>query len=256
MLGSHVQGVLVQSRNGNFLIGVGDQKIGRHLAYKGEYATDELNRLLSVLSQDSTLLVVGSHIGTLIVEASRHCRRAIAIEANPETFHFLELNLLINNRTNVQCFNVAASDRNETIPFVLNIVNSGGSKRLPKRHAFRYFYDSPTVVDVDAVPLDVLLRDESPDVILMDIEGSEYFALRGMPRILSGARVLILEFIPNHLKDVSGVTVEQFASTLSPYFQMLEIPSKALKVQREDFQGVLQEMYNANESDFGVIFTK
>ncbi|MGH7427267.1 MAG: hypothetical protein ACREJ4_02740, partial [Candidatus Methylomirabilaceae bacterium] len=62
----------------------------------------------------------------------------------------------------------------------------------------------------------------------MDIEGSEYFALQGMQKILAHARVLVVEFLPHHLKNVSGVTVEQFLSVIPPHFRTLTIPSKGL----------------------------
>jgi hypothetical protein len=90
----------------------------------------------------------------------------------------------------------------------------------------------------------------------MDIEGSEYFALRGMQKILAKARALIVEFIPHHLTNVAGVTPDQFAATVTPHFGRLFIPSLQQTVDRNDIAAALRTMYDAGRADAGIIFTK
>jgi hypothetical protein len=90
----------------------------------------------------------------------------------------------------------------------------------------------------------------------MDIEGSEYFALQGMQRILKGSRALAVEFLPHHLKNVSGVSVQQFLSLIEPQFSTLTIPSREVRVERANFQSTLQRMYDADQADDGIIFEK
>ena len=256
MIGPHVEALLVSSKNGLFLVDVEDQTVGRKLSYNGEYGLDELARLQSAISPQSHVLVVGTHIGTLAVAISKHCAQLTAIEANPKTFRFLELNLLINACANVRAINIAASDKREAIQFVMNRTNSGGSKRLPVHRDYAYFYDSPEVISVNAVPLDELLAGQSFEAILMDIEGSEYFALKGMQTLLASARVLFMEFVPHHLKNVSGVSVPELLSTVTPHFSHLFIPSKNLRLSQEQFVPALQGMFDNDESDDGLEFSK
>ena len=256
LMGRHVEALLVNTSNGQFLVDVEDQVVGRRLAYRGDYAPDELARLTDAVNETSNVLVVGTHIGSHAIAIARHCARLTAIEANPKTFRLLQLNLLINGCTNVSAINIAASDKNEEIRFVMNRANSGGSKRAPAVKEFAYYYDSPEVVSVPAVPLDELLTGQHFDTIVMDIEGSEYFALRGMPAILASANVLFVEFIPHHLRNVSCVGVAEFVATISPYFANLLIPSKQRHVTREGFARELQAMYDADESDDGLRFSK
>ena len=90
----------------------------------------------------------------------------------------------------------------------------------------------------------------------MDIEGSEYFALQGMQEILSKCKLLVIEFLPHHLKNVSGVTVEQFLSGIEPHFSRVTIPSKRLKLGASEFVSHLSEMYNLGQEDKGIIFEK
>ena len=256
LIGRHAEALLVRSDNGVFLVDAEDMAVGRHLARYGEYGTAELKRLLSVVTEQATVLIVGAHVGTLAVPVSKHCRNLIAIEANPRTFRLLHENLRLNGCKNVRALNIAANDRNEEIRFVLSRTNSGGSKRMPLVQNYAYFHDSPEVVPVEAHPLDEVLGDSPIDIILMDIEGSEYFALGGMQRILSRSSVLFMEFIPHHLRNVSGVSVDQLLGRIRPHFSTMFVPSQEITASRDRFGEVLQTMYDREQSDEGIVFKK
>ena len=180
----------------------------------------------------------------------------VAIEANPKTFKLLETNIALNNSTNIQAFNVAASDKAETLKFVANRVNSGGSKRMPKIRDTMYFYDAPEVMEVNAVSLDKLLGAQRFNLVIMDIEGSEYFALKGMTNIIRSSEALFMEFLPHHLANVAGVSVTELVEQISSYFEYLYIPSKSLQVRRDRFLDTLKAMYEAGEGDEGLVFSK
>jgi len=255
-VGRHVEALLVRSDNGIFLVDAEDMAVGRFLARHGEYGAAELKRLLSVITDRATVLIVGAHVGTLAVPASKHCRNLIAIEANPRTFRLLHENLRLNDCNNVRALNIAANNKNEEIRFVLSRTNSGGSKRMPKVPDYRYLHDSPDVVSVEAHPLDEVLENSQIDIILMDIEGSEYFALGGMQHILSHASVLFMEFIPHHLRNVSGVSVDQLLGLIRPHFSTLFVPSLEITVSKDRFGDVLQAMYDREQSDEGIVFKK
>jgi|SRR5271157_976102 len=127
---------------------------------------------------------------------------------------------------------------------------------MPLTRDYRYFYDSPDIVTVGADRLDDLLDGERFNVVFMDIEGSEYFALGGMQKILASAKVLFMEFVPHHLKNVSGVSVHQLLELISPHFSTLFVPSKDITVSNDQFSGVLQGMFDHEQSDDGIVFTK
>ncbi len=256
ILGRNIEALLVDSYNGLFLVDVEDQEVGRTLVVGGEYGRDEIERLLSYTNKTSAVLVVGGHIGAIVVPLAKNCQSVTAIEANPRTFRLLNLNLLINDCSNVHALNVAANDKQEQIQFLLSRTNSGGSKRMPLVRDYMYFADAPEVIEINSAPLDELLRDSQFDVVVMDIEGSEYFALRGMPRLLASARVLSMEFIPHHLRNVSGITIAQLLKQVDPYFTKLFVPTKNVTVGKDRFYTLLQKMYERDESDCGLIFTK
>ena len=256
MVGNHVEALLANGRNGRLLIDLEDQNVGRKLSFDGEYGWDEIERLRTYVTSNSNVLFVGSHVGAIVVPIAKSCRSVVAIEANPRTFGLLQRNLLLNDCQNVEAINRAASDKEEELQFLMNRVNPGGSKRMPKVHKYMYFSDSPDVITVKGSRLDDVLAGRSFDVIFMDIEGSEYFALGGMPRLLAAAQVLCMEFVPHHLKNVSGVSVVQLLALIEPYFSKLFIPTKNLNVTRDQFQPVLRDMYDKEQIDDGIVFTR
>ena len=256
LLGTRVKALLVDSRNGLLLVGVEDRNVALPLLSCGEYGWREIERVRTFLTTSSELLVVGAHIGSIAIPLATQCRSVIAVEANPITYELLRFNILINCCTNVAAINVAANDKEESLPFVANRVNSGGSKRRPQVSRYAYFSDAPAIINVPAAPLDNLLSDRAPSVIFMDIEGSEYFAVKGMQRLLAGADVFFMEFLPHHLRNVSGVSVSELMSHIKPHFAFLHIPSKNLEVPIDEGELVLQQMYDADEEDEGIIFKK
>ena len=255
-LGDGVKSVIVESKNGTLAVDPRDLEVGLKLRNNGSYGLDEIARINELITIQSNVLVVGAHIGSLVIPIAKKCNKVVAIEANPNNFNLLKTNLHLNKSENVTIHNIAASSKQEMIKFQMNVVNSGGSKRLPKNNEYMYRYDNPKVIEVQAHSLDEYLDENNFDLVLIDIEGSEYFAMQGMKKILSNCNTLVVEFLPHHLKNVADVTVEQFLTLIPKQFTKLIIPSKN-ETHPIDIGGVvLQQMYNNKEGDDGLIFTK
>ena len=247
--------VLVKTDQGQFWVDPDDQFVSRSLRDGGVYGADEIKLAASHMEPSSRVLVVGAHIGAIAIPLSRMCRELVAVEANPATCALLRRNVLINERDNIRIIHAAANDANGTIDFVMNTHNSGGSKRMPKFRDDIYFYDNPAIATVPAGRLDDIL-DDAFDLVFMDIEGSEYFAFLGMPRLLAHAKILIVEFLPHHLSRVAGITVDDFLAPLMPHFDQLTIPTMRRVVDGKDFKSVLQEMCERNWGDPAIVFGK
>ena len=252
-LGTNIRAIITQSSNGLFAVDPEDLEVGEKLR-KGGFGLDEIERIKSLISDDSRVLIVGSHIGSLVIPISRHCKEVVAIEANPKTYELLSLNLRLNNIENVVSHNIAASEKTEIITFFLNTVNSGGSKRAPKQSHFMYEYDSPERVEIQAHALDTHLSNHAFDLVLMDIEGSEFFALKGMPKILQECNSLIVEFLPHHLRNVAGVDAQTFLKQIPERFTKVTIPSQNVTLSREEAQAFLLKMFRDEKGDDGLIF--
>lgn len=111
---------------------------------------------------------------------------------------------------------------------MLNRVNSGGSKRLPQVVMESYVFDAERQ-KVSAVRLDDVV-DELVDVILMDIEGGEIFALQGMKRLLSGVTYLSVEFLPHLVRNVASVGVDEWLQCIPLEFDRAYWPDQGIIV--------------------------
>jgi FkbM family methyltransferase len=88
---------------------------------------------------------------------------------------------------------------------------------------------TPGASRVQAVALDELLGPQHPvELIKMDIEGAEGFALAGMERLLRARRpTLVCEFSPPALRAVSGVEPEAFLDRLRALGYQLRVIDRA-----------------------------
>ncbi len=253
-LGQNIKAIITESENGLFAVDPEDLEVGQKLR-SGGFGVDEVERLKTFINKKSKVLIVGTHIGALAIPLSKHCREITAIEANPNTFELLEINLHLNHAKNIIPHNIFANESHEKVEFLLNTVNSGGSKRKPKKSSFLYDFDNPEIIELESHKLDDYLPDHDYDLVLLDIEGSEYFAMKGMKNILSNCKTLVVEFLPHHLKNVADIDVETFLSVLPGHFTKFNLPNNQQEHNISEVKTVLQKMYDANIGEDGIIFT-
>lgn len=248
-------GTVFETGQGRFCLDPRDRSVSRLLIETGSYGTADLEHLAPFLGAASEVLVVGAHVGALVVPLASRVSRIAAVEADPRTYELLELNLRLNGAGNVSAHNFAAGAANGTLRFLSTPGFSGGSKMLPRVDAAPYLDEGHAVIEVPARRIDDVFPDPRFDLVIMDIEGAEYFALQGMPRVLERCRALAVEFMPHHLRNVAGITVAQFLEPLSDFATMIS-PRLSRVVYREEFAGLLTEMHDRDVSDDGLIFHK
>ena len=253
-LGNNIKAIITNSDNGLFAVDPEDLEVGLKLR-SGGFGLQEIERLKKFINKESKVLIVGTHIGSLAIPLSKHCKEMTAIEANPNTFKLLEINLKLNNNENITPHNIFANDSHEKVEFLLNTVNSGGSKRKPKKSNFLYEYDNPEIIELESHRLDDFLPNHDYDLVLLDIEGSEYFAMKGMKEILSNCKTLVVEFLPHHLRNVADIDVDTFISVIPGQFTKFQLPDNNQEHTISEIKTVLQNMYDSNIGEDGIIFT-
>lgn len=257
VLGKYAQGVIYNTANGLLSAPLDDVSVGKALGFKGEYDTPEIASLKKLISQEDVIYVIGTHIGALLIPLAKTCRKVIGYEANPETYGYVCTNVQLNNLDNVRIFNYAVGDSSRKIEFYQNRSNSGGSKIKPQTDKYFYNYDSPKTIEVPMISLDAHIASEQlspPQGIIMDIEGAEYFALKGMPNTLAKARFLYIEYVPHHLENVSGVTNDEFFALILPHFKavrFMRTHKEVIDLQKDvaSFHTMINGMYDAGASD-------
>jgi FkbM family methyltransferase len=221
IFGPNAKGVIYDSKNGYMALPISDITIGKNLGFKGHWNFSDIQKLLQQTTQDDVIYFIGTHVGTLLVPIAKKVKTVVGFEANEDTFWFIKANLCLNKISNATIFNKAVGDGAKKVTFYKNTVNTGGSKIKPIKDSILYNYDNPKQVEVDMVALDPFIAEQSltpPSGIIMDIEGAEYFALKGMQATLAEVRFLYVEFVPHHLQNVSNTSVEKFIKTMTPHF--------------------------------------
>jgi FkbM family methyltransferase len=256
--GPNAFGVLIDTVHGPMVASPEDNYVATQLLNVGDYDPQTREYLLRFVDDRSNVLVVGAHVGAHAIPLAQRCKHVVAIEANPDTFRYLQVNADIARTAgaSLTVLNIAASDREETIEFLLSRENSGGSKRRPLVNKDCYLYDHPRLVALRAVPLAECLEEVDWDLCLMDIEGSEYFALRGMTDTLRRIKTLAMEFVPDHVRDVAGVSIEAFAELFPEYFNFMWVPERVGPVSRDYIVSKMIELFERNVSIEAMFFSK
>lgn len=86
------------------------------------------------------------------------------------------------------------------------------------------------------------------DLIVMDIEGSEYRALRGMPRILSATQALMLEVLPNYIDNIARVSVREFLEVLPDSLSCACVICASKWYVRGEFRAMFEEISSSDTS--------
>ena len=89
----------------------------------------------------------------------------------------------------------------------------------------------------------------------MDIEGSEFLALRGMGPLLAECFYLQFEYHEEALVHVSGASTEDFSSLLEEHFSLLHLVGSDHRARRPDFLPFLKEIA-AQEHRADILATK
>ncbi|MEM3084813.1 MAG: FkbM family methyltransferase [Nitrososphaerales archaeon] len=177
------------------------------LGFLSPYHEPEIVKLLQEqLKRDDNFVNIGANVGKYVLLASKYIDkgRIIAVEPHPETFKVLVENVSLNE-LNVECINVAVSDREGFDKLYISANGSGRNSLLSQGRTEKYIQVKITTLDslVKALVLNKI------DWLLIDVEGAEDKVLTAAPIALSITDKIIVEahsdenykFVTNMLKE-------------------------------------------------------
>lgn len=129
---------------------------------------------------------VGAHVGNHALYFSRHAKRVIAFEPNPELYKLLSQN--VGQISNIKTFQQALSSRQHSATLSGSVNNLGGAS-ISVQHGKPQF-----TVEVEAVSLDGIeesFRGERVSLIKCDVEGAEPDVLLGAERTIRQHKPLL-----------------------------------------------------------------
>lgn len=169
---------------------------GTHGCWLGSYEAGKMARFAASLRLGHVVYDIGANVGIYTLAASRLVGpggRVIAVEPLPRNVAFLSRHVQMNRCRNTTILQLALSNENGTTAFEVSTNPSQG-------HIF-----SKGGLQVRVARLDDVAKAENlppPDVIKMDVEGSEAKVLEGAEDIIGHHRPLI--FLATHGSEVKS----------------------------------------------------
>jgi len=210
-------------------------------AWEGTRFSSHESKILPLLQEiikpGDVIYDVGANLGFYTIRFGRltgPTGRVYAVEANPLCAYFLRANLGLNNVRNAEILPVALLDSARSCAFTVNYHHSGiGLTSAAPTYSLKAGHE----ITVHTTSLDDLLEAHGllkPNVVKVDIEGAEAWALRGMRRTLSESKPrMLLEFhgkvaatqaldvlkeYPYRFKETGSLKEFENAETLSEWF--------------------------------------
>lgn len=147
-----------------------DEVIGKSLDLYGEYSQYEVDFLLHFLTQDSVVYDIGGNIGYQATAFASRAKKVYSFEPNPHNYYLLMNNTHdMNNVHTMHCAVGASNGVIKCIDYNPETPGNFGSVQVGVENA---------TLPVPLVTIDSLEL-EKPDLIKIDVEGSEYDVFKG-----------------------------------------------------------------------------
>jgi FkbM family methyltransferase len=203
-------------------VGRGIYKHGAHQPVLTEWMV----RRFADVPGPKSFIDIGANVGyftCILAHLAGSDGSVVAFEPEPNNLRLLRQNIALNQIRNARVEPVALGAKDDTASlFIYKNSNQG-------RHSL-VASAGMTQIDVPVRRLDDVLRAqdrrfESIDLIKIDVEGYEPFALAGATDSISNARAIALEFSPDLIRK-TGLDPAAFLGDLSGHFRAISLVSE------------------------------
>lgn len=169
------------------------------------------------IKKGMTCLDVGGNIGYYTLLESDIVGdegKVIAIEPSPPNFEYLQKNLEIHKRKNINAFNFAAADKDGVVNFLV-YRESNGSFTIPDGETTNL---PGEIIKVKAKRLDTFLEEinlNHIDFVRMDVEGYESHIIQGMTNTINNSKPMFQIEVHASLMGKNGT--KQFLMQFQKY---------------------------------------
>ena len=171
------------------------------LTVKGEYDRYPLQIIEKILKPEDVVLDIGGNIGYYSLMMSKmigNHGKIFSFEPDEVSFSIFNKNVLENNLKNIKIYQLAATQENEKLKLFINKDNKGDNR----------IYESQSL-NQDSIEIegrridDILSEDTKVNFIKIDIQGSEFGAIKGMGKIIENNPEITIysEYWPEGMKN-------------------------------------------------------
>jgi len=203
------------------LLNIQDKSIGRPLLMKGSYEQSTSETFVKYLKPDSCVIDIGANIGYYSLLAASQCPRGkvFSFEPDKKNFQMLKTSIVYNGfEAIIQAYNLAVSNANKTIIISdLGNTSNSGARVTSENEDLLKINSAPDAYfeKIEAIQLDTFLTEIRVDIVKIDIEGHEPYAIQGMLNTLKRDQpVIFAELAPSNIKLFSGMEPSDFLQPL------------------------------------------
>jgi len=228
-----------------------DNVISRHLAYHKVWEPYQTLVTKKFLQNNTEFIDIGANIGYYSILAASIVKTGhiTSFEPEPNNFEILKKNVILNNLENVNLHQLAVTSKNGETLLYLNSIGNAGDHRIFSKNLSNE-NENRRNIKITSITLDeFLIHCPVPDIIKMDIQGSEMLAIKGMKKTLEDSKRLIIftEFWPEGI-SATGESPIEFLSSLSDYgFNIFEINEAHNKIEKKSNEQLLDENVRNSE---------
>ena len=185
---------IIQVNGSDFLLRPNDQGISAELLAFGIHEPLSTSIISKILNKGMTCIDMSANIGyfaTLESNLVRDTGLVLAIEPSPVNFGYLKKNSKLHSLSNIQVFNFAFSDKNDSSNFLLD--EKSNQSRLIDKNVIPT--SNEKIIKVETKTLDSFVSEQvltRLDFLRMDIEGYELVVYSGMSEIIKKFKPMIL----------------------------------------------------------------
>ena len=196
-----------------------DKVMSDYITRHGVWEPSEQMWIRKNASPGFTVLNVGANVGVHSIVASKCVGddgRVVAFECHPEIFLLLGLNLAANGVSNTKAFNIAIDEFEGPGRLYCSDSNSGDNRLINSSELGLTFFD------ITKIRLETFCEAEnlSPEIVIMDIQGSELSAIRGLGDKLSEGGKILFEFTPSWADPNTNPVNRQLQDILQLGYQL------------------------------------
>jgi FkbM family methyltransferase len=191
------------------------EHIQRQLFWYGHYEKGLGDLIKKILNPGDVFLDIGANIGYFSLLAAKHepTAKIISFEPVSSQFERLEENISLNIARNVRALHSAVGERNEERDIYISAEDNTGMSSFQKPGNYSGRTEKVKVVTIDKWFESSGLA--KVDLIKLDVEGSEFAAVKGMHEIIK-------RFKPLLIVEINPGTLAQFGVLPADIFMYLE----------------------------------
>jgi len=211
---------------------------------------NETNLVKKEVKKDNIVIDIGASIGyytLLFAQLVGKNGKVFAFEPEQKNFELLKKNVEVNGYNNIILINKAVSNNTGKKKF---LVTDNGQHRIVKNGS------TNTNIEVEIISLDDFFKDfdQKIDFIKIDAEGSEYFILEGMKKILkeNDHLKIMTELNPTFLREIGIEPIEYAKKLVKNGFKLYDarkIPGKIIPTNIDKLKERIKELAVKESTD-------